>query len=460
MHGPAIRRRDTLHGASRTLSSRDMRDRRLDFWRGLCLVDMVLVHLVWEGLDVGTTLAAVIGEHARFAAGGFVFVAGAGIGLVFLPRARDAARRRGAYGDLWRRAAYVLGVHYAAAASFVALDVAAGRRLVQGDGLSLACDLLLLREAPPYGDILPLYVVMLAAAPALLELVRRGWWPIVALGSGALFAAGQAHPWLLSPRVPEEFPVVLWQAVFVAGLFFGATLPRVDRSPRRVRIAATSAAAVAFAAVSLAAHAHELGFGAVPPLTLRKVPLNGGELVRYLGLTLVVVLGSGLLWRRLERRAVTRLVETLGRRSLGVYVAHVWVQAIVMGVAARLWWVGSAQLALAPIALLALALLARWLDAPWPDAAAGRRVAAALRRGGALPAGMAATVLLATLLDRGPAPELATVEGAAEIEAIAVDAASTADVELFTPDSLDGRGGGTDDPIGDEARVAVAPVAV
>jgi hypothetical protein len=382
-----------------------VRDRRLDFWRGLCLVDMVLVHLVWEGLDVGQALAPAIGEYTRFAAGGFVFVAGAGVGLVFLPRARDPLRRAGAYGELWRRAAYILGVHYAATASFLALGVLRGGEALSGGALGAVRDVLTFREAPPYGDILPLYVALLALSPGLIEVLRRGLWPLIALASTGLFALGQQHPWALSPRAPEVFPLVLWQAVFVAGLLFGAMLPRLDRAPRAAFLGAAALAALSFAGLTLAAYGAALGLPLPTPLTFSKVPLSTGELLRYLAATLLVVLVTGLLWRRLERRALAHFVEVLGRRSLAVYVAHVWVQAAVMALAFRLAWLGEARVLLALPALAALGALAWGLEALPPRGLRRARVSAALRRGAALPAGAAAAALLVAALGAMRSPD-------------------------------------------------------
>jgi hypothetical protein len=420
---------------------------------------MVLVHLVWEGLDVGGVLAPLIGEYTRFAAGGFVFVAGKGIGLVFLPRARDAARRATVYGDLRRRAAYVLGVHYAAAATFVALEVATGRRQVAGDGLALARDLLLLRDAPPHGDILPLYVVLLAVAPVLIELSRRGHWAVVTLGSAALFALGQWRPWLLSPRAPEDFPVVIWQAVFVAGFLFGAALPLLDACAVRRRRAIAGAAALVFASVTLAAHGADLGLPMPRLVHLQKVPLNGGELVRYLAATVLVVMGTGLVWRRLEPHPVARFVESLGRRSLGVYVAHVWVQTAIITLAARLWWIGLGQLVLAPVALVLLGLLAHVLDSPWPASVRRSRLAVALRRGGALPAGAVAALLLVSAIDRRALP----TDGAAlvEVETLDLDAVSTDAAPIDEPGRAEyPSGDGSDVPDGDHAVSADVPISL
>ena len=83
------------------------RDFRLDFWRGLCLVDMVLVHLVYEGVRMGRILTPVLGEFTRFAAGGFIFLAGLAVTYIFLPKARDPLKRWPTYRALWRRSLYL-----------------------------------------------------------------------------------------------------------------------------------------------------------------------------------------------------------------------------------------------------------------------------------------------------------------------------------------------------------------
>lgn len=333
--------------------------------------------------------------------------------------------------------------------------------------MSLVRDLLTFRQVPPYGDILPLYVALLALGPVLLELMRRGLWPLVALASGVLFAVGQQHPWVLSAHVPELFPVILWQAIFVAGLLFGALLPLLDRAPRRVLVAAAAFAGVAYAGVTLAAHGSALGLAIPTLVTFQKVPLNGGELLRYLGATLVVVLCTGLVWRRLERRMLTRFVETLGRRSLAVYVAHVWVQAGVMAVAARLDWIGEARAFLAPAALLVLGVIAHGLKVSRPRGRVRVRLADALRRGGALPAGalVAALLMLTLSIARPPLPpgdeELVLEIRSEEIVADGEPAEVVAEVETvelepaapeFESPAASPDAGQSEDPVADPAR--------
>jgi hypothetical protein len=86
------------------------RDIRIDVWRGLCLVDvvLVLVPLAFNGLGFPTLVDAVIKHDFRFAAGGFVFLAGLTVAAVFGPRVgRSLDERRAVYAKLWRRHAEV-----------------------------------------------------------------------------------------------------------------------------------------------------------------------------------------------------------------------------------------------------------------------------------------------------------------------------------------------------------------
>jgi hypothetical protein len=204
-----------------TRSSTSARDERLDFWRALCLIDMVLVHLIYDGVNFGV-IQKTIGEYTRFAAGGFVFVAGLSIGAIFLPRTFANNGRKKVYLSLWRRAFYILCVHFAATLSFVSLDLIKGMRTDVPSIFSLIRDILFFREG---GDLLPLYVVVVATSPLLLELIRRKLWWLAAAGSIALFTWGQNHPWLFSSPIHQNFPVILWQAIFTAGVLFGAVLP-------------------------------------------------------------------------------------------------------------------------------------------------------------------------------------------------------------------------------------------
>lgn len=362
--GMATVLRDRDAGADAPLplaKSSKSRDARLDFLRGLCLIDMILVHLSFAGLQMGV-LNLAIAEYTRFAAGGFVFVAGLCIGAIFLPRMKEASKRKKTFGTLWRRSAYILGAHYAASAGLVAvyawLDYTP---IVDGVGAMLL-DLLLLRQG---GDLLPLYVIMVAVSPLLLMLIHRRMGLLVLVASVAVFAWGQDHPWILSTTEKGSFPIVLWQLMYVLGMLTGTQLHKLDAVSRRGQMIL---AAIAWASCGLMFYlAYGAGLGlAVPkvPLEFRKIPLSTGEVLRYLSIISAIVFTTMLLWRWIDNTRVERFVGLLGRNSLWLYVAHLFIHELVMLVAWKLNWLGTWQTFLA-IAAVALAwVVAVMLEMP------------------------------------------------------------------------------------------------
>ena len=108
------------------------RDARLDFWRGLCLIDMVLVHLAEADVQFGEHLKILITTYTRFAAGGFVFLSGLCIGAIFLPKAIVAVRDRGnalsVYRRVWRRMLQILLVEYVSEIGLISLEILRGQR--------------------------------------------------------------------------------------------------------------------------------------------------------------------------------------------------------------------------------------------------------------------------------------------------------------------------------------------
>jgi hypothetical protein len=345
------------------------RDARLDFWRALCLIDMVLVHLVYEGVNFGP-ISRTIAEYTRFAAGGFVFVAGLSIGAIFLPRALGDGGRSRVYPKLLRRSLYILCVHYAATLSFVALDLIRGMRTEAPPIFGLVRDIVLLREG---GDLLPLYVILVAASVPMLEILRRrGGWLLLGAISVGLFAWGHHSPAALAFPMNQSFPVVLWQLMFTAGMLFGFVLPRYSALTRRVKMAM----AVGAWSLSLLLWAGDFrsDFGwSFPslPLVFCKTPLTTGEALRYFGLIFVVIFSTDLLWEYIDSSRVVALANDIGRRSLGTYVAHAWLVGLLGIVAHRTAAAGAWQMLLAIPAVWAMWVVAQMLS--WFDSTRRRR---------------------------------------------------------------------------------------
>jgi hypothetical protein len=302
-----------IASASRTLSQRDL---RLDFWRGLCIVDMVLVHLLEYGLRSDTATRTIIYDYLRFAAGGFVFMAGLCVGAIHLKKALDPVRRNDIYLGLLRRSAFVLCVYYFSEFSYLLLCP------FRTEHLDLLQNLRVILTLQQGYDLLPFYVIMLALCPLFLELIRRGLWWVLALLSIAAFTFGSAYPWAIGLHINQHFLPMQWQIIFILGLFGGALLPRYDQLTRSGKLAIAIGSWFSMALL-LAIRGHWLGISI--PLSFEKVPLSVGELLRYIACTLAIITTTDLLWKKIEPTGARRFVNRLGRRSLGTYVAHIWI---------------------------------------------------------------------------------------------------------------------------------------
>jgi hypothetical protein len=296
----------------------------MDFWRGLCLLDMLLVHLVYADVQFGHNLGKFFGEYARFAAGGFVFLAGMGVGRFFLPKVQDPVTRRAAYMRLWRRALILLCAHYIATFLHIVFDQSLGFAAVSATPWDVVRDVMLMRQGD---DLLPFYVILTSITPLLLTLLRRrdGFLWIAGI-SFVLFRIGILHPNALLLSANPRFPILLWQMIFVAGLLAGAGFKRYDALSHKAKATIMVVAWVAFAVLFVSDYGPQFGW---PGLNLGVIfnnrPLSFGEALRYLSITVGILTSVDLLWPFIGHNFVTSILATLGRRSLFVYVSHLFI---------------------------------------------------------------------------------------------------------------------------------------
>ncbi|MBX3026905.1 OpgC domain-containing protein [bacterium] len=376
------------------------REPLLDLWRGLALIDMTWVHLALYPIGMPATLALWIGTYTRFAAGTFVMISGIAVARVFgaalagPPAAARQARRR-----LLRRALLLLTIDRAAALAFVLIEGARS----PASYAPRAADLLpLLTFASPgvTGGLLALYAILLVATPLLDSLRRRlGSGALLAL-SAAVYAAGYAG----SAGTTWPFPPLLWQAIFVTGYVLSDPLRRwfaAGPTPRFL-VAVSSAFALVFAVRNGAALGLPLP---APPagLAFVKVPLSPAELAWYLIASTFVLAWTAALWQRspLVRERAEWLCQ-LGRKSLLVYTAHLFLEVPILELLTLLDPTPLARAAMLPLAaalLVAIAATGEWLDR---RRGAGGRARAwpslRLPSSGAVGSGVAIASLLAVLV--------------------------------------------------------------
>jgi hypothetical protein len=199
-------------------------------------------------------------------------------------------------------------------------------------------DVALMRYGPWAFEIVGLYVWLVAAAvPCLLVLHFAGWRPLLAV-SWTLYVWYRIapHP-LTTAEFESAFPLLAWQLLFVHGLAIGYHRERVsafvERCPRAVPIVAAGAAA-AFMVFALCNPRVDgppwLHLGIVSPerftyLYEHFFRLTDLGIGRLLNLAVGLPLGYAVLtwgWRIAQPMGI--IFVTLGQRSLGAFVLHVY----------------------------------------------------------------------------------------------------------------------------------------
>ena len=211
----------------------------LDALRGLFLVWMTLTHLP-------TRMSDFVNQPFGFvsSAEGFVFLSALLVARIYSRQAMED--ETGLRTKLWKRAFKIYGIHLAMLA--LAFTLAAGLAVtthraaiynlldfyIAHPATAIIGSVLLL-YCPPLLDILPMYVIFLAASPVVLSFgVRFGWRRLLA-ASGVLWLAAQlggrealhaAVVHLTHLHIPLQeagaFNLLAWQAVWMAGLWLGA----------------------------------------------------------------------------------------------------------------------------------------------------------------------------------------------------------------------------------------------
>lgn len=216
------------------------RDHRIDMLRGIALLMIFINHIpetIWE---------TVTSRNFGFsdAAEGFVLMSGIAAGLAYGPAYLLGKPSLTVALRPWKRAFTlwwvhcivifcVLGLFIATIAEPGMMEVAYGRNILLAveDPARLALPLIFLAHHFAYADILPLYVALMLAAPALLYSCAR--WPRLAM-LGAVLLWVIVGLWKVKmPTWPTQngwsFNPLSWQVLFVAGILTGFAMRQRKR---------------------------------------------------------------------------------------------------------------------------------------------------------------------------------------------------------------------------------------
>src|SRR5262245_2903431 len=199
-------------------------------------------------------------------------------------------------------------------------------------------DVLLMRVGPWSFEIIGLYVWLVAAAvPCLLMLRRVGWRPVLAL-SWVVYLWYRVQPHALTMAGFEAaFPILAWQLLFVHGIAIGyyrndigAFFNRVPRVVPKVAVFATAAFAIFALSNPWSDGPSWLHWRVVSPDWFNYVyehyfTLSDLRVGRLLNLAIALPVAYAMLTRyRALARPFETLFVTLGQRSLGAFVLHVY----------------------------------------------------------------------------------------------------------------------------------------
>lgn len=309
------------------------RDPRVDLLRGLALVCIFFDHMPGDSLSLITMQNYGFSDAAEL----FVFLAGYSATIAY-GRVLD---RDGTKALLTKVARRCLNIYATHAGLFLAtLFVLAARTYLSGlrptllapiidDGLDGVMRGLSLKALPAYLDILPLYLVLLAALPCVLFLMRQSVPGTVALSLALYFGANVYHCNLPNHvdrllATTWTFNPFTWQLIYVLGSAFGSEHQKNNRffaSPSMV-LRSICCAYLLFAFLSERQFGAWLGFSEADlPLLLfgndPKIFLTPWRVFHVLAIAYLALTSSRLAF--LARRDELRPVLACGRHSLTIF---------------------------------------------------------------------------------------------------------------------------------------------
>lgn len=314
-------------------AQKPVRDVRIDFFRGLALIIIFVNHMPGNAAGYFTPRAYGLSDAAEI----FIFLAGLSSAMAF-GRSFDRAGFLAGLGRVVQRIWQLYRAHIGLFIVICGVIVAANSlfaepnyisrlgidRFFLDPGRSLV-DLLSLRYVPNYFDILPLYIVLLAALPAIVLMARISP-ALVVMTSAVLYVGAIIGDWNLMADTTTGrtwfFNPFAWQVLFVAGYGYGAGWFEIPQATRtRVTAAAVYLVFAGALALSLMRLDYDLFAGVrdiLEPMA-RKTDVGPLRLLHFFALAyLIVCLLQAAPTLITPRRAEP--VALMGRHSLSVFL--------------------------------------------------------------------------------------------------------------------------------------------
>ncbi|MBE9582298.1 MAG: OpgC domain-containing protein [Proteobacteria bacterium] len=302
-------------------------------FRGIVILDMILIHFD----TYFPTLVRKLLHYFDFAMDGFLFAAGLMIGAHYFDRfcihPNLVARR------IWYRTLELYGYYLLIVFTIIAPFYYVVLDFHDSAFFRLIVELILVKKQVGIAHILPTFIPLFLTAPLILWLIanRRIFWVLIA--SFVLFLVGLHWPYLFSYADEPIFPVIIWQAYFCIGLFFGmngfVTIEKIARSRKFAVLVNT-----AFLLLAVL----KFGTSQIPLLEtlraeyglfhFRRFPLNMWGFMFGISLVFLVL---HLVYRFFNVikffGGINTIVERFGRHSLLVFVVHAYFVYLALAIA-------------------------------------------------------------------------------------------------------------------------------
>ena len=383
---------DVLSTATARGMGKPLRDQRLDVFRGFGMFIILYAHIPRNPWSEAIPARFGFSDAAEI----FVFCSGAACALAF-GRTFDQAGFFAGSARIALRIWQVYWVHIAIfvaiVATLAALDHAIPDRHTLDRSLNLwplladpaqrLSEFAALTYVPNYFDILPMYLVILALIPPAMAIERSLGGRAVLAVSTALWVVAFCH----LVELPAErwgagrswfFNPFSWQLIFFLGFALArGWLPQ----PRPTRSRDLAALSVLATSAPFSCHLGwtcYAGYGVLPWLgtthealswAIDKTHLAPLRIVHFLALAYLCDRAAGPLGTRLAGVPGVRLLAMVGRQTLAVFLAGLWL-AQVLGVLLDLVGRGFVAATLVnvggSVGLIAVAAVVGWFKrAPW-----------------------------------------------------------------------------------------------
>jgi hypothetical protein len=292
------------------------REEIIDFFRGLAILDMILVHFL---IYFPNPIRKII-SYTDVAIEGFILLFGFMIGghyyAKYLKDKKEVIKR------LFHRIIQILIIQYI---FIITINLPAYYLINESFKKNDSIGIFVLKSTIFWNQIgiihiLPTFIPFLMISPLIHFVFKKNLINILIILSIVLFIVGNKYPYLLNYGDKTIFPVILWQIYFVLGCWLGYYAHIYKRlTPKNLKTY-LYISIMFLCTMMLVKHAKYIS-----PLLTSKFPLNTLGFLYGSSILLFIYVITIKFWENIIRPSILKSIICLfGRQSLFIFVLHVY----------------------------------------------------------------------------------------------------------------------------------------